>query len=162
MAKNGPKMTEINLGVSHMINDNIFNIFSFSTFSFVYFLDPVFRVISFKFCQNSGFLKYQKEKVEKQKMLKMLSFITCETHNLISAIFGPFLPIFTLFHLKLLQFCKIFPSYIYGTQKVMFGLVNNHGKWSQMSCIIFHDWTFLVGMCDIFSLFVDTQYLFGV
>ena len=95
MAKNGPKMTEINLGVSHMINDNIFNIFSFSTFSFVYFLDPVFRVISFKFCQNSGFLKYQKEKVEKEKRFKMLSFIECETHNLISAIFRPFLPYFT-------------------------------------------------------------------
>ena len=90
MAKNCPKMAEINLGVSHMMNDNILNIFSFSTFSFACFLGPVFRVISFKFCQNSGFLKYQKEKVEKQKMLKMLSFIICETPKLISAIFGPF------------------------------------------------------------------------
>ena len=90
MAKSGPKMAEINLGVSNMINDNIFNIFCFSTFSFAFFLDQVFRVISFKFCQNSGFLKYQKEKVEKQKMLKMLSFIICETPKLISAIFGPF------------------------------------------------------------------------
>ena len=43
--------------------------------------------------------------------------------------------------------CKIFPSYIYGTPQVMFGLVNNHGKWCQMSWVIFHDWTFLVGMC---------------
>ena len=75
MAKNCPKMDEINFEVSHMINDNIVNIFLFSTFSFAYFLDPVFRVISFKFCQNSGFLKYQKEKVEKQKMLKCLSHV---------------------------------------------------------------------------------------
>ena len=90
MTKNCPKMAYINFGVSHMMNNNILNIFSFSTFSFLYFLDPVFRVISFKFCQNSGFLKYQKEKVEKQKMLKILSFIICETPKLISAIFGPF------------------------------------------------------------------------
>ena len=62
-------------------------------------------------------------------------------------IFKPFLDIFTLFHLKNLQLCKIFPSYIYGTPQVMFGLVNNHGKWCQMSWVIFHDWTFLVGMC---------------
>ena len=60
-------MAEINLGVSHMINDNIFNIFSFSTFSFLYFLDPVFRVITFKFCKNSGFLKYQKKKLKNKK-----------------------------------------------------------------------------------------------
>ena len=72
MAKNCPKMDEINFEVSHMINDNIVKIFLFSTFSFAYFLDPVFRVIFFKFCQNSGFVKYQKEKVEKQKKNKML------------------------------------------------------------------------------------------
>ena len=66
-AKNCPKMAEINLSVPHMINDIIFNIFCFSTFSFAYFLGPVFRVIFSKFCQNSGFVKYQKEKVEKQK-----------------------------------------------------------------------------------------------
>ena len=61
-------------------------------------------------------------------MLKMLSFIMCETPKLIAAIFGSFLAIFTLFHLKFLQLCKIFPSYIYGTPQVMFGLVNYHGK----------------------------------
>ena len=67
MVKKSPKNAEIILGVSHLITDNIFNIFCFSTFSFTYILDPVFRVIFFKFCQNSGFVKYQKEKVEKQK-----------------------------------------------------------------------------------------------
>ena len=86
MAKNCPKMDEINFEVSHMINDNIVNIFLFSTFSFAYFLDSVFRVIFQKFCKNSGFVKYQKEKVEKQKMLRMLLFIICETPKLISAI----------------------------------------------------------------------------
>ena len=80
-------------------------------------------------------------------MLKMLLFIICEPPQRNSTIFKPFLTIFTLFHLKNLQLCKIFPSYIYGTPQVMFGLVNNHGKWCQMSCVIFHDWTFLVGMC---------------
>ena len=67
MVKKSPKNAEIIWLVSYMINDNIFKNFRFSTFSFAYFLDPVFRVIFFKFCQNSGFVKYQKEKVEKQK-----------------------------------------------------------------------------------------------
>ena len=131
-----------------MINDNIFNIVCFSTFPFAYYLGPVFSVIFFEICLNSGFVKYQKEKVEKQKMLKMLSFIICEAPPKNSTIFKSFLAIFTLFHLKNWQLCKIFPSYICGTPQVMFGLVNNHGKWCQMSCVIFHDWTFLVGMCD--------------
>ena len=53
-----------------MINNNIFNMFCFLTFSFGYFLDLVFRAIFSKFGQNTGFVKYPKEKVEKQKMVK--------------------------------------------------------------------------------------------
>ena len=83
-----------------MINYNIFNIFCFSTFSLGYFLDSVFRAIFSKFGQNTGFVKYPKEKVEKQKMLKMVFFIICEDPQKISTIFKPFLAIFTLFHLK--------------------------------------------------------------
>ena len=75
MAKNGQKMVEIFLGTSHMINNNIFNIFCYLTFSFWYFLDLVFRAIFSKFGQNTGFVKVPKEKVEKLKMLKMFSFI---------------------------------------------------------------------------------------
>ena len=58
MAKNGLKMVDIFWGASHMINNNIFNIFCFLTFSFGYFLDLVFRAIFSKFGQNSGFVKY--------------------------------------------------------------------------------------------------------
>ena len=83
-----------------MINNDIFNIFCFSTFSFGYFLDLVFRGIFSKFGQNTGFVKYPKEKVEKQKMLKMLLLVICEVPKKISTIFKPFLAIFTLFHLK--------------------------------------------------------------
>ena len=150
MAKNGQKMAEINFGVSYIIIFFIFNFFCFSTFTFSYFLEQVFWVKFLKFCQNSGLLKYQMEKVEKQKKVKMKKFIMYETPKLISAIFWQFLAIFTLFHLKLLQLCKIFPSSISGTPQVMFPLVNNLGKWWQMSCINFHDWTFLVGMCKAF------------
>ena len=78
MAKNDLKTVEIFWGASHMINDYNFNIFCFSTFSFGYFLDLVFRAIFSKFGQNTGFIKYPKEKVGKQKMLKMLLFIICE------------------------------------------------------------------------------------
>ena len=81
-----------------MINNDIFNIFSFSTFSLGYFFDPVFRAIFLKFSQNSGFVKYPKEKVEKLKMLKMLLFIIFEPPKKISTIFLPFFAIFTLFH----------------------------------------------------------------
>ena len=100
MAKNGLKMVEIFWGASHMINNNIFNIFCFLTFSFGYFLDLVFRAFFSKFGQNTGFVKYPKEKVEKQKMLKMLLLVICEVPKKISTIFKPFLAIFTLFHLK--------------------------------------------------------------
>ena len=62
MAKNGQNMVEIFLGASHMINNNIFNIFCFSTFSLGYFLDSVFRAIFLKFGQNTGFVKYPKTK----------------------------------------------------------------------------------------------------
>ena len=81
-----------------MINNNIFNIFCFLTFSFGYFLDLVFRAFFSKFGQNTGFVKYPKEKVEKQKMLKMLLLIIYEPPKKISTIFGhfwPFLPYFT-------------------------------------------------------------------
>ena len=70
MAKNGLKIVEIFWGASNMINNNIFNIFCFSTFSLGYFLDLVFRAIFFKFGQNTGFVMYPKEKVKKQKNVK--------------------------------------------------------------------------------------------
>ena len=82
-----------------MINDNIFNIFNFSTFSLGYFLDPVFRAIFLKFNQNAGFVKYPRETVEKLKMLKMLLFIICEAPKKIATLFWSFLAIFTLFQL---------------------------------------------------------------
>ena len=48
---------------------------------------------------TEGSVKYLREKVEKLKLLKMLLFIICEAPQKISAIFKPFLAIFTLFHL---------------------------------------------------------------
>ena len=70
MAKNGQKMVEIFWGASHIINNNIFNNFCFLTFSFRFFLDLVFRAIFFKFGQNTGSVKYPKEKVDKTKNVK--------------------------------------------------------------------------------------------
>ena len=78
MAKNGLKMAEIFWGASHMINNNIFNNFSFSTFSLRYFTNPAFWLNFKKIALKTGSRKYQREKVEKQKMLKMLFFTTCE------------------------------------------------------------------------------------
>ena len=68
----------------------------------VFDLDLVFRAFFSNFGQNTGFVKYPKEKVEKLKMLKMLLFNIGEAPKIISAIFGPFLTIFTLFHLQFL------------------------------------------------------------
>ena len=78
----------------------------FFNFFFLYFLDLVFRAIFCKIGQNTGFVKYPKEKVGKQKMLKMLIFIICEAPRKISTIFKPFLAIFTLFHLKNLPYLQ--------------------------------------------------------
>ena len=82
-----------------MINNNIFNIFSFSTFSLGYFTNPAFWLNFKKIALETGSRKYPREKVEKLKMLKMLLFIICEAPQKISTLFWSFLAIFTLFHL---------------------------------------------------------------
>ena len=97
MAKNGLKIVEIFWGASHMINDNFFSIFCFSTFSFGYLTNPVFWPNLEKIALKTRSRKYPKEKVEKQKMLKMLLFNICEApqknFNHFYAIFGNFYPI---------------------------------------------------------------------
>ena len=97
MAKNGLKMVEIFWGASHMINNNIFNIFGFSTFSLGYFTNPAFWLNLKKIALKTGSRKYPREKVENLKMLKMLLFIICEApqknFNHFWAIFGHFYPI---------------------------------------------------------------------
>ena len=100
MAKNGQKIVEIFWGASHIINNDIFNIFSFSTFSFGYFTNPEFWLYFKKIALKTESRKYPREKVEKLKMLKMSLFMICEAPQKISTIFWPFLAIFTLFHLK--------------------------------------------------------------
>ena len=82
------------------MNNNILIFFVFKFLVLGYFLDLVFRAIFFKFGQNTGFVKYPKEKVEKLKMLKMLLFIICEAPKKISTIFRPFWAIFSQFHLN--------------------------------------------------------------
>ena len=67
MAKNGPKMAEINLDVSQMIYDKIFNIFCFSTFSFWYFRNPEFWQNLKEITLKTGSRKYAKEKKSKNK-----------------------------------------------------------------------------------------------
>ena len=68
MAKNGLKMVEIFLGASYMINDIIFNIFCFSTFSFGYFTNPVFWPNLEKNALKTRSRKYpQKKKLKNKK-----------------------------------------------------------------------------------------------
>ena len=62
MAKNDLKMVEFFGGASHMINDNIFNIFCFSTFSFGSFFKPC---ILAKFKENSSKNKVYKLPIRK-------------------------------------------------------------------------------------------------
>jgi len=97
MAKNGQKIVEIFWGASHIINNDIFNIFSFSTFSFGYFTNPEFWLYFKKIALKTESRKYPREKVEKLKMLKMSLFIICEApqknFNHFLAIFGHFYPI---------------------------------------------------------------------
>ena len=72
MVKKGQKTGEIYFWPSHIINNNICNIFSFLAYSFSYLLDPVFRANLTKFGKNKGFVKYKTEKTKKLKMLQML------------------------------------------------------------------------------------------
>ena len=90
MAKNGPKIVEIFWGASHIINNDIFNIFSFSTFSFGYFTNPEFWLNFKKIALKTGSRKYPREKVEELKMLKMSLFIIHEPPKKIATIFWPF------------------------------------------------------------------------
>ena len=63
MAKNGPKMAEFFLGVSHMINNNIFSIFCFSTFFLGYSSNPAFWINFKKISLKTGSQEYLREKV---------------------------------------------------------------------------------------------------
>ena len=67
MAKNGLKMVEIFWGASHMMNDNIFNIFCFTTFSFGYFTNPVFWPNLEKIALKQGLESTQKKKFKNKK-----------------------------------------------------------------------------------------------
>ena len=95
MAKNDQKRVDIFWGASHMINDNIFNIFSSSTFSLGYFTNPAFWLNFKKIALKTGSRKYPREKVEKLKMLKMFLFIICDQNQPFFGHFWPFLPYFT-------------------------------------------------------------------
>ena len=70
MAKNDLKIVEFFGGASHMLNDNIFNIFYFSTFYFGSFKDPVFWPNLKKKALKTRSRNYPSEKVEKQKNVK--------------------------------------------------------------------------------------------
>ena len=95
MVKIGPKMEEIIFGASHMINNNIFNIFCFSTFSFRYCKTPVFWQNSKKKTLKTGSKKYPKEKVEETKNFKnfIIYHIWAPKNN-----FSQFWPIFNHFY----------------------------------------------------------------
>ena len=60
-SKKGKKWVKYIFWPSHMINNNICNIFSFSAYSFSYLLDPVFRDNFTGFGKNKGFVKKQTE-----------------------------------------------------------------------------------------------------
>ena len=78
-------------------------------FQYIYIFQLFFlgNLQTLYFCQNlkklalkTGSRKYQRKKVENQKMFKMLSLYMCEAPQKFSTIFWPFLTIFTLFYLK--------------------------------------------------------------
>ena len=55
----------------------------------------------------------------------MFIFIICEAPKIISAIFGPFLTIFSIFHMQFLLQSKNSQWIISGTPQFLIGLVNN-------------------------------------
>ena len=87
-------------------------------------------------------------------MLKMLLFIICEAPKIISAIFGPFLTIFTLFHLQFFLWSKNLQQIISGTPQFMIGLVNNARNKCQKLVNFFQLLTFLQRRCILCSPFI--------
>ena len=77
----------------------------------------------------------------------MLLFNIGEAPKIISAIFGPFLTIFTLFHLQFLLQSKNLPQIISGTPQFLIGLVNNARNQCQKLCKIFWLLNFLQRRC---------------
>ena len=78
-----------------MIDNDISNIFCFYTFSFWYFLGPVFRAGFSIIGQNTGLVIVPKRKNKKFEMLLMLLFDMCDAPQ---NIFSHFLPIFDHFY----------------------------------------------------------------
>ena len=106
MVKNVPKMAEIILGTSHMIDNKIFNIFSFFNFFLWILFRPCFLEFFLKILTNYRGSTVPKRKRWKTKKVKMSLFIMYEAPKIISSIFCPFLTIFTLFHLQFLLYSK--------------------------------------------------------
>ena len=82
----------------------------------------------------------------------MLLFNIGEAPKIISAIFGPFLTIFTLFHLQFLLQSKNLPQIISGTPQFLIGLVNNARNQCQKLCKIFWLLNFLQRRCALYLL----------
>ena len=80
--------------MSHMLDNNICNIFYFQTFSFWYFQDPVFMVNYNKNAKKQGIESTKRKKFENKKMLQM--FLS-NIYDIPKKILDPFLPLFSHF-----------------------------------------------------------------
>ena len=87
MVKNVPKMAKIISGTSYMVDNNIFNIFSFFNFFLRILFRPCFLEFFLKIQTNYRGSTVPKKKVEKQKKVKMSLFIIYEAPKIISSIF---------------------------------------------------------------------------
>ena len=90
IVKNSHKWVKYIFWSSHMIKNNIWNIFSFSSYSFSYLLNPFFWANFSKFGEKKGLYKYQTEKTKKLKLLQMLLFKMYDDQKICFTHFWPF------------------------------------------------------------------------
>ena len=100
--KNRQKWVQIFFGMSHMLNNDISNIFLFFTFFLLVLLRPCFWAILKKFTQKQGPGSTKRKKLRNKKMLQMLLFNICDIPKKIWTHFCLFLATFSCLTLTFL------------------------------------------------------------
>ena len=102
MAKNSQKWVQNFFGMSHMLDNNICNLFLFLNFFLLVLLRPCFWAILKKFTQKQGPGSTKRKKLRNKKMLQMLLSNICDIPKKFWTHFWLFLAIFSCLTLMFL------------------------------------------------------------
>ena len=108
MAKNSQKWVQNYFGMSHMLDNNICNLFLFNNFFLLVLLRPCFWAILKKITQKQGPGSTKRKKLRNKKMLQMLLSNICDIPKKIWTHFCLFLAIFSCLTLTFLALSLIY------------------------------------------------------